>query len=103
MTTITSKLYKSHGTDTPVARLLSEIESEAAKRGYQLSRWQSNKAGRRVAITYAVHTGDRADQFRYMDDDAVIASVFLTQIEGTTEWSEAYREFSRLLSQVQAA
>ena len=50
-----------------------------------------------------LYTRDRADQFRYMDDDAVIASVFLTQIEGTTERSEAYREFSRLLSQVQAA
>lgn len=102
MTTITSQLYNSRGQDTPVSRLVAEIEREAGRRGLTLSRWQANGQAHKVHITYAVHSGERAGQYRYMAPEAVVASAWLTQLEGTTERSEAYRKLDAMLTRMRA-
>lgn len=102
MTTITKQLYNSGGRETPVSRLVAEIEREAGERGLTLSRWQANGQAHMVNITYAVHYGERAGQYRYMAPESVIAAARLTQLEGTTERSEAHRKLSAMLTQVRA-
>lgn len=86
-----------------VGQVLEAVKQEATSRGMTVSRWQANKGSHAVKITYAVHTGDRADQFHYMADNAVYGVVYLSQLEGKTKKSEAYRELSRLLNQVRNA
>ena len=46
--------------------LANRVAEMAESKGLTLSRWQANKGNHVTAITYAVHTGERAAQFRYL-------------------------------------
>lgn len=90
---------KVHGqwvVDTPVARLLAEIEALCEVHGLSLSRWQSSKAKWIVRITYAIHYGARTTHFRHLYDP--VYSVVLHNREGKSERCEAYRKLSTILS-----
>lgn len=94
------KLYNVPETSA-VGQLVSKIESICNQKGFSLSRWQANQGGHSVSITYAVHAGDRARQFRYQPSESVKSYEYLSQMEGTTERSEAYRKLSRLLAEIE--
>lgn len=83
------------GTETE--KLLNAIECELETTEYCLSRWQYNKGGHQVSIHYGIHTGDRPEQFRRRDNTLFHDWVELTQLEGKTKRSEAYRKLSQLL------
>jgi hypothetical protein len=85
------KIYKQN---TPVTKLVDDIQTLAESKGYTFSRWQSNKGKYEVVITYAIHKGDRASQYRLQHD--VMDHITLNQIEGITVNCEAYRKLSRL-------
>lgn len=87
--------------DTPVARLLTQIEALAAAKGLTLSRWQSSKAKWIVKITYAVHWGSRPMHSRHLSPYARVAQVVLRNREGKTERCEAYRQLSHLLKELE--
>lgn len=82
--------------NTPVARLLCQVEEEATAQGLTLSRWQSSKAKWIVKITYAIHFGSRTCHFRHLYHP--VYYVTLNGREGKTEKCEAYRKLSVLLS-----
>lgn len=86
--------------DTPVARLLRQIENEAEAQGLTLSRWQSSKAKWIVKITYAIHYGSRTCHFRHLYHP--VYCVVLNNEEGKTERCEAYRKLSTILSYLQS-
>lgn len=83
-----------------VESLANEIAEKAKAQGLTLSRWQANdtRSGYVKRITYALHTGERAAQFRYQPDGSIEDYVILDNLEGTTERCEAYRELSRLMA-----
>ena len=91
MTQVSSRIFKSN---TPVTTLVDEIQALAEAKGYKLSRWQANGGNFAVEITYAIHTGERADQFRYQK--GVAESTRFSQIEGTTTRCEAYKKLMSL-------
>lgn len=91
MEKISEKIYRK---ETPVTHLVDEIQKAAEEKGLRLSRWQANKGNHATEITYAVHAGERAAQFRLQQD--VIDWVALNQNEGTTERCEAYRKLATL-------
>jgi hypothetical protein len=111
-TSLTTELFKSRRYDfatgtfsyaSPMVDLVAEIEAECAARGLTLSRWQANKGNHATTITYAVHTGTRAAQFRYQPDETVIDYCRLTSLEGTTARCEAYKALSAMLAEVRSA
>lgn len=83
--------------DTPVSRLLTEIEALAQVHGFTLSRWQSSKAKWIVKITYALHVGSRTMHFRHMGHRRLYYIV-LDNREGKTQRCQAYRKLSTVLS-----
>lgn len=87
--------------DTPVARLLSQLEALAAARGLTVSRWQSSKAKWIVKITYIVHYGQRPVHSRHLHPYAIVGKVVLHNREGKTERCEAYRGLAQLLNQLE--
>lgn len=95
------KLYNVSETSA-VGQLVSKIESVCNQKGFTLSRWQSNQGSHRVSITYAVHTGERAGQFRCQQTENVKSYEYLSQMEGSTKRSEAYRKLSRMLAEIEA-
>ena len=88
--------------DTPVARLLSELEAKAAAKGLTLSRWQSSKAKWIVKITYALHYGSRPMHARHINPYFLVAKVTLNNREGKTEKCEAYRGLTQLLTELES-
>lgn len=80
--------------NTPVTELVDEIQAKAEEKGYTLSRWQANRSGYATEITYAIHTGERAAQFRLQKD--VAEYITLSQSEGKTMACEAYRKLMSL-------
>lgn len=86
--------------DSAVGQLVSQIEETAKERGLTFSRWQANKAGRAVEITYIVHSGEREAQARYQPDDSIVAIARLGQMEGSTTRCEAYRRLSQLANEL---
>lgn len=88
--------------ESEVADLVRKLEKTAAAKGLTVSRWQANKSGRKVTITWAIHRGARAEQFRRMAEGDVIDYAILDQLEGTTTRCEAYRELSHLLQVLEA-
>lgn len=78
--------------------LVNAIAEKAKEQGLALSRWQTNGAGHSTTITYALHSGERAGQFRYQSD--VVDSVRLNSLEGATSRSAAYRSLSKLAKAV---
>jgi hypothetical protein len=76
--------------------LIRDIERAAGAKGLTLSRWQSNGSGRTVTVRYALHTGERAAQLRYMDDNAVIGDIELNALEGKTRRCAAYKELASM-------
>lgn len=87
--------------DTPVARLLSEIETKAADKGLTVSRWQSSKAKWIVKITYIIHDGSRPMHARHVKPFALVAKIVLHGREGKTERCEAYRQLCILLKSLE--
>jgi hypothetical protein len=80
---LTTELVKSRHYDpvswqmwyaSPMVDLVTELEAECASRGLTLSRWQTNRGSKAVSITYAIHTGERAHQFRYQLDATTATS-----------------------------
>ena len=86
--------------DSPVGKMVAEIEAICTERGLTLSRWQANKAGNAVTVTYIAHTGERAAQARYQN--GIAADCTISQMEGTTERCEAYRRLSALRKELRA-
>lgn len=84
--------------DTPLARLLVNVEAKAQARGLTLSRWQSSKAKWIVRITYALHYGARPVHFRHIYPGNLVAHVVLHNREGKSERCEAYRGLTQLLT-----
>ena len=78
--------------------LVNRIEEKAKEKGLNLSRWQANdtRTGYVKCITYALHTGERAAQFRYQPDDSVVDYVKIDNLEGGTERCEAYKALVEL-------
>lgn len=87
--------------DTPVARLLTQLEQLCTARGLTLSRWQSSKAKWIVKITYAIHYGARPAHSRHLYPGAVVAQVVLHNREGKTTRCEAYRGLVQLLTELE--
>lgn len=87
--------------DTPVARLLTELEHLCTARGLSLSRWQSSKAKWIVKITYAIHVGARPMHSRHLKPYYTVARVTLYNREGKTHRCEAYRGLNQLLTQLE--
>lgn len=87
--------------DTPVARLLSELEQRCTAKGLTLSRWQSSKAKWIVRITYAIHYGARPMHSRHLKPRYTVARITLYNREGKTTRCEAYRGLANLLSQLE--
>lgn len=85
----------------PMVDLVQRMEQIARARGLTLSRWQANKPGRRVVVTWMLHGGDRADQARYQKD--VVESAVMHQIEGRTERCNAYQALSDMLERMSIA
>lgn len=85
-----------------VVELVKQVEAAAEAKGLTLSRWQANKSGRKVTITYAIHSGDRAVQARYQPEESVVASCTLDALEGTSKRCEAYRKLNAMLSELSA-
>lgn len=79
-----------------VEQLVNELANKAKAKGLTLSRWQANKSGHAVTVTYALHTGERAAQFRYQPEEGIVDYVKLDNLEGSTKKCEAYREISEL-------
>ena len=73
--------------------LVNEIAEKAKTQGLTLSRWQCNdrKTGHVKRITYALHSGERAAQFRYQPGESVEDYIMIDNLEGSTERCEAYK------------
>jgi hypothetical protein len=97
-TSLVSVLYKSREQNTPVVKLVQEIEALLEGTDYTLSRWEANGRGRSrtVSIHWGIHRGPRPDEFRSRDDNLFADWVELEKIEGTTVRCEAYRELQSL-------
>ena len=95
--TMTAQYHGIVGYESDVANLVREIEAKATAQGLALSRWEtsSTRSGWIKTITWAVHRGPRTDQSKNAD---AVASITLSQMEGTTKRCEAYRELSKLLA-----
>jgi len=76
-------------------RSVSTVQNWAHAHWMYKAARQANNGGHSVSITYAVHTGNRAPQFRYQPKDTVKSYEYLSQMEGSTERSEAYRKLSQ--------
>lgn len=81
--------------------LANRVAEMAEAKGLTLSRWQANKGNHATTITYAVHTGERAAQFRWQPDESVIDFERLNNLEGTTPRCEAYKALVRLADVVE--
>lgn len=101
ISSIASKLFRV-GEGSAVHELVSEIESTANGAGLTLSRWQANKGSRATTVSYAIHSGERAAQFRLQPEGEIIASCQMGQLEGTTERCEAYRKLNAMRRQLDA-
>ena len=88
---IASKLFRV-SKESAVYKLVLSLENAARENGHTMSRWQANKGGRAVTVSYAIHSGDRAAQFRYQPEDSIIACTVMSQAEGSTERCEAYQK-----------
>jgi hypothetical protein len=86
--------------DSQVGQLVNQIEETAKNQGLTLSRWQANKGGFTIEITYIVHTGEREAQARHQPEDSIVAITRLSQMEGTTARCQAYRELTKLANEL---
>ena len=84
--------------DSAVGKLVDSIQAVCKEKGYTFSRWQTNKGRYQTTISYAVHTGERASQYRLQE--GILASGVLGQSEGKTEKSEAYRVLYAMLNKL---
>ena len=91
------KLYNGGVTE----ELANHLAAEAEAKGLTLSRWQANKGRHATTITYAVHSGERAAQFRYQPADSVVDYEIMHQLEGSTPRCEAYRKLEKLVEVVE--
>lgn len=82
--------------ESPMVDLVTSVNEAAANNNMTLSRWESNGSGRSKTVTYALHTGERAAQFRYMDNDAIVDHFMSHKAEGTTPRCEAYKELEKM-------
>jgi hypothetical protein len=103
---LANHLYRSRSYDyelkryfyrSEVADLVRQLEEDAAARGVNFSRWETTQGKWGKRITYALHTGERQAQFRYMPQGSVIDVCVLDQVEGTSRRCEAYRGLSSLM------
>lgn len=87
---------------TPTQELINAITDKAKEQNLKFSRWQTNskRHGKVERITYALHTGERASQFRYQPEGSVVDYVYLNNLEGRTPRCEAYRKLARLANAV---
>lgn len=84
-----------------VEELANRVSEMAEEKGLTLSRWQANKGNHATTITYALHTGERAAQFRLQPDDTVVDYERMNQLEGSTPRCEAYRKLVKLAEVVE--
>jgi hypothetical protein len=84
--------------NSPVALLIDQIETEAMSKGLTLSRFQANGQAHKVTVTYVVHSGERAAQARYQT--GIVAECQLKSAEGHTEKSAAFKALATLLSEI---
>lgn len=81
--------------------LVSWIEEKAAEKELTLSRWQANRGSHATTITYALHTGERASQFRHQPAGTVTEFVKFDGLEGATERCAAYKALVKLASSLE--
>jgi hypothetical protein len=93
MTKISASIWNK--TNSQVIPLVDELQALCEANGLTLSRWQTNGAKHRTTITYAIHKGGRAAQFRLQHE--VLDWNELSQSEGATARCEAYRKIAGLL------
>lgn len=86
--------------NSAVGQLVNQIEEAAKNQGLTLSRWQANKGGHAVEITYIVHSGEREYQARYQPENSVVAIARLSQMEGTTTRCQAYQQLTKLANEL---
>lgn len=87
--------FNTHVYSGPVVDMIRQISASAEAKGLTLSRWQANKPGRKTVITYAIHSGARADQARHQS--GIVASVVLLAPEGKTSRCDAYAQLVDLI------
>lgn len=85
-----------------VEEMANNIAAMAEAKGLTLSRWQANKGNHATTITYALHTGERAPQFRLQADGTVVDFEKLSQLEGSTPRCEAYKALVKLANVVES-
>ena len=79
------------------AVLVDNIAEIAAAKGFTFSRWEAHaKRGFGIWITYALHYGERTRSAPREIGGAIIAITVLTQPEGKTPKSTAYRMLKEL-------
>ena len=79
--------------ETPIVKLVQELEAECAKKGLKLCRWdQALRRNHEHEIRWGIVVGDRPARW---DDYRVIFSIE-TGSEGTTERCKAYRKLLEL-------
>lgn len=84
-----------------VQTVIESLNAAATENGLTVHRYQSNLDSRfSVRITYAAHPADEPRPERSADCQVVLAT--LSQREGSTERSEAYRRLSAALRRFQA-
>ncbi|MEI8308818.1 MAG: hypothetical protein WCF99_17280 [Chloroflexales bacterium] len=81
-----------------VTTLVRQIETEAARRGLSVSRWQTFRRGSTqiATVAWAIHREPKAARSSAQTD--AIAVVRFAGAEGSTVQSVAYRQLSRLLA-----
>lgn len=89
------RIYQSEMVD-----LVQQLEAAAAAKGLTLSRWETTVGKYGKSITYALHSGERAAQFRYQPKESVVDYCYLGTLEGTSRRCEAYRALSAMLDQI---
>jgi len=67
----------------------------------RVSRYPAGNQIRAGIACQSVHTGDRAQQFRYQPKESIKSYEYLSHMEGSTERSEAFRKLSRMLSEIE--
>ena len=84
-----------------VQELTAELHRKCKAKGIRFSRWETNGTGHKIDITYALHTGERKTQFRFMPEDEVISFRYLYAREGKTIRCDAYKQLRQLLKVVE--
>lgn len=77
-----------------VKQLLLEIEKQATLKNMKLSRWEIKHGSYthtvNTKIAYAIHTGDKYDNFLDQPNYTISANCVLSKKEGISIHSEAY-------------